>query len=135
VKPVSTEFDSGLLGGHATANRGFGPDFLHPVRRRVADAKLTLSRGISNQTVESQTTPISGEFNFSTVAAGLYFLRVESANDKTAHWFYPSDGYVLVEVDPSAKISSLNLFLDQGVCGELGYENRKENDVLNAQTN
>ncbi|MGC2196664.1 MAG: hypothetical protein WA628_18465 [Terriglobales bacterium] len=126
VKPLSAQSVSGSLQGHARTERGFGPDFLHPIYRAVLGAKLTLSKAVSNEVVDAQITQDPGTFSFQPMPAGLYLLRVESTNTRGALWFYPPDGYIPIEIDPSAKLSSLNLFLDQAICGELGYENREE---------
>lgn len=126
VKPLSAQSVSGSLTGHALTERGFGPDFLHPIYRPVPGAKLTLSKAVPNEVVDSQVTSAAGTFKFQPLPVGLYLLRVESTNAKGALWFYSRDGYIPIEIDPSAKLSNLNVFLDQAVCGELGYENREE---------
>lgn len=126
VKPIFGQSASGVLQGHARTERGFGPDLLHPIYRAVFGAKLTLSKAVPNEVVESQLTQTPGTFSFQPIPAGLYLLRIESTNTRGAQWFYPLDGYIPIEIDPSAKISSVNLYLDQAAFGELGYENREE---------
>ncbi|MFZ1049942.1 MAG: hypothetical protein WAN41_04595, partial [Candidatus Sulfotelmatobacter sp.] len=76
----------------------------------------------------------TGTFDFKPVPSGFYFLRVETtAGGGGAQWF-PSDGYVAVVVDPSAKFQDLNLALDNAICGELGWGRREEIEAINAQT-
>jgi hypothetical protein len=135
VKPLSVQNLSGSLKGHARTKRGFGQDLLHPFYRPVVGAKLTLSKAISNEVVESLTTRDSGTFAFDPpLPAGLYLLRVESANDGDVRWAHPTDGYIPIEIDTAAKRTGVNLFLDQAICGELGYENREEKSPIDATT-
>jgi len=134
VKPVSVQYLSGSLKGYARTERGFGQDLLHPLYRPVVDAKLTLSKAISNEVVESLTTRDSGTFTFGPLPVGLYLLRVESANDGDIRWVYPANGYIPIEIDTTAKLTGVNLFLDQAICGELGYENREEKTPIDATT-
>jgi len=114
---------SGVVNGHTRTDRGLGADLKQPVYRAVSGAKLTLSKLISNDAVASDITHDSGDFYLGGVSAGDYFLRVQTQKDGGMGWFYP-DGYIPITVDPSSKVQSLNLFLDDAICGELGYENR-----------
>lgn len=132
--PLRVASVSGLLYGHARTDRGFSPDFSQPIFRPVPNAKLTLSKAVSNETVASEITHSSGEFFLGGVPAGDYFLHVETEHRSGMGWLYPSDGYVPIRVDPSATAPGLNLFLDQAICGALGYENRQGTDTINAQT-
>jgi hypothetical protein len=124
-KPLLTQTVSGVLTGRARTDRGLGPDLAKPVYGQVPGAKLTLSRAVSNEVIDTQTTGETGTFDFKHVASGFYFLRVETTAAGHAHWF-PSDGYVPVEVDPSAKFQDLNLVLDNAICGELAWGRREE---------
>ena len=123
-KPLTTQSVSGSLNGYIRTERGLGLDMGQPIYSRVQGAKLTLSKAVTNEIVDAQTTQESGKFTFAPVPAGFYFLRVETPVSKTVRWHYPTDGYVPIVVDPSAKFPSLNLFLDDAICGELGWEQR-----------
>ena len=123
-KPLTTQSVSGSLNGHVRTDRGFGPDFSQPIYSTVLGAKLTLSKAVTNEIVDAQTTQESGLFTFAPVPAGFYFLRVETPLSNAVRWHYPTDGYVPIVVDPSAKFPSLNLFLDDAICGELAWEQR-----------
>jgi hypothetical protein len=124
-RPLSTQTVSGVLTGRARTDRGLGPDLIKPVYGQVSGAKLTLSKAVSNELLESQITEETGKFDFKGVRPGFYFLRVETTAGSGARWF-PSDGYVPVEVDPSAKFQDLNLVLDNAICGELSWGRRGE---------
>jgi hypothetical protein len=126
VKPISVQSLSGLLNGHVRTDRGLGADLLHPSYRPVEAAKLTLLNAISNEVLNFQITQKAGLLNFQSVPDGLYLLRIESTKTSSTRWSFPSDGYVPIEINSSAKLSSLNLLLDQAICGELGFENREE---------
>ena len=123
VKPLSTQSVSGLLNGHVRTERDLLSDLSHPTYSAVRGAKLTLSKAVTNEIVDWQMSQESGSFSLQPVPAGLYFLRVERPNTSEARWLYPPDGYVPIQVDPSAKFSSLNLFLDNAICGELAIWN------------
>jgi hypothetical protein len=124
-KPLTTQSVSGSLNGHIRTERGLGPDFNQPIYSTVQGATLILAKGVTNEIVDMQTTQESGMFTFGPVPAGLYFLRVETPVSNAVGWHYPTDGYVPIVVDPSAKFPSLNLFLDDAICGELGWEQRE----------
>ena len=133
-KPLLTQTISGVLTGRARTDRGLGPDLIKPVYGQIPGAKLTLSKAVGSEVIDSQTTGETGTFDFKPVPSGFYFLRVETtAGGGGAHWF-PSDGYVPVVVDPSAKFQDLNLALDNAICGELGWGRREEIEAINAQT-
>jgi hypothetical protein len=123
-KPLTTHSVSGSINGHIRTERGLGPDFNQPIYSPVQGAKITLSKAVTNETVDAQSTQESGMFTFAPVPAGFYFLRVETPVSSAARWHYPTDGYVPIVVDPSAKFPSLNLFLDDAICGELAWEQR-----------
>ncbi len=124
-KPLTTHSVSGSLNGHIRTERGLGPDLSQPIYSTVQGAKLTLSKAVTNEVVDAQTTQESGMFTFAPVPAGFYFLRIETPVSNTVRWHYPTDGYVPIVVDTSAKFPSLNLFLDDAVCGELAWEQRQ----------
>jgi hypothetical protein len=124
--PLTTQSVSGSLNGHLRTKRGLGPDLSPPIYGRVQGAKLTLSKGVTNEIVDAQTTQESGRFTFAAVAAGFYFLRVETPVSNTVRWHFPIDGYVPIVVDASAKFPRLNLFLDDAICGELAWEQREK---------
>lgn len=123
VKPLSTQSVSGLLNGRVRTERELLSDLSHPTYSPVRGAKLTLSKAVTNEIVDWQMSQESGSFSLQSVPAGLYFLRVERPNTSEARWLYPPDGYVAIQVDPSAKLSSLNLFLDNAICGALAIWN------------
>jgi hypothetical protein len=125
-KPLTTQSVSGSLNGHVRTDRGLGPDLSQPIYSPVQGAKITLSKAVTNEMLDVQKTQESGMFTFAPVPAGFYFLRVETPVSNAVHWHYPIDGYVPVVVDPSAKFPSLDLFLDDAICGELGYEQREK---------
>ena len=124
-KPLSTQTVSGVVTGRARTDRGLGPDMAKPAYGQVSGAKLTLSKAVSNELVDLQITEETGKFDFKGVRPGFYFLRVETTAGGGARWF-PSDGYVPVEVDPTAKFRDLNLVLDNAICGELAWGRREE---------
>jgi hypothetical protein len=124
-KPLIAQSVSGILNGHVKTARGLGPDLNQPAYSPVGGAKLTLSNTVANDVVDSRTTQESGMFDFESVPAGAYFLRIETPISNSVRWFHPNDGYVPIEVDPSAKVLNFNLFLDNAICGELGYEQRE----------
>jgi hypothetical protein len=124
-KPLTTQSVSGSWNGHVRTERGLGSDLSQPIYGPVQGAKLTLSKGVTNEIVDARTTQESGMFTFAAVAAGFYFLRVETPVSNTVRWHYPIDGYVPIVVDPSAKSPSLNLALDDAICGELAWEQRE----------
>jgi hypothetical protein len=127
-KPLSTQTISGVLTGRTRTGRGTrtARDLMldltgKPVYGEVEGARLTLSKAITNEAVDSQTTGSGGKFDFNNIPRGLYFLRVETPVTKPSQWLYPVDGYVPIEVDPSAKFLSLDLVLDNAICGELAW--------------
>jgi len=124
-KPLSTQTVSGVVTGRARTDRGLALDLAKAAYGQVSGAKLTLSKAVSNELVDSRTTEGSGKYDFGDVPPGLYFLRVEKRAGGGAHLF-PSDGYVPVEVDSSAKFQDLNLVLDNAICGELAWSRREE---------
>jgi hypothetical protein len=131
-KPLLTQTVAGVVTGRARTDRGLGPDLAKPVYGQVSGANITLSKAVSNELVDSRTTEESGKYDFGDVPPGLYFLRVETRTRGGAHWF-PSDGYVPVEVDPSAKFRDLNLVLDNAICGELAWGRREEREAISDQ--
>jgi hypothetical protein len=124
TKPISIRSVAGLLNAQIRTESPLN-DQAHPVFGPLGGAKLTLLRAVSGEIVESQTASESGAFQFQWVAAGLYLLHVEIAENASRR-YRTDNGYVPIDVDPSGRESSLNLFLYPGVCGSLGYENRLE---------
>jgi hypothetical protein len=122
--PLPTQSVSGSLIGHVRTERGLGPDLSSPIYGPGQGAKRTLAKGVTNEMVDAQTTQESGRFTFTALAEGFYFLRVDTPVSNTVRWHSPIQGYVPIVVDPSAKVLSLNLFLDDPVCGELAREQR-----------
>lgn len=122
--PLTTQSVSGSLNGHVRTERGLGPDLSPPIYGPVQGANLTLPKGVTNEIVDAQTTEESGRFTFAAVAAGFYFLRFDTPVSNTVRWHSPIQGYVPIVVDPSAKSLSLNLFLDDPICGEPAWEQR-----------
>ncbi len=125
--PLSTQTVAGSLTGRARTNRPAIIDMTStPVYSSVPGAKLTLSKAVSGELVGSQITQEAGKFEFKDIPAGFYMLRVETPVFNPVHWIYPSDGYVPVEVDPSSRFSTVNLQLDNAICGELAWGRPKE---------
>jgi hypothetical protein len=134
-KPLATQTISGVLDGRARTNRPLMVDLTtKAVYRVVPGATLTLSKAVSNEVVSSQTTDESGKFGFKNPPPGLYFLRIETPVLNPPRWLYPHDGYVPIEVDPSAKDATVNLALDDAICGELAWGRPEGNDAIDAQT-
>jgi hypothetical protein len=126
-KPLSTQTIAGILTGRARTNRPFVVDNFHePVYATVQGATLVLSKAVSEETVDLKTTDSSGKFEFKNIPPGFYLLRVETPNFIPSRWVYPVDGYVPIEVDPSAKFSNLDLELDNAICGELAWGRPEE---------
>jgi hypothetical protein len=133
--PLSIQEPSGVLRGRARTNRPLFTDkYSKPVYGRVAGAKLTLSKAVSNETISFITTGESGTFDFGDVPPGLYFLRVETPLTNPVRWLYPPDGYVPLEVNREAKIKKLNLVLDNAVCGELAWGSEEDDTPVDAET-
>ena len=125
--PLSIQDVSGFVRGRARTSRPLSVDMTsEPIYGRVAGAKLTLSKAVSNETVRSVITGEAGDFDFGDVPPGLYFLRVETPVTKPVRWLYPVDGYVPLEMDPSAKLKQLDLVLDNAICGELAWSNHTD---------
>jgi hypothetical protein len=134
--PLSIQEPSGVLRGRARTNRPvFIDKYSKPVYGRVAGAKLTLSKTVSNETISFVTTGESGTFDFGDVPPGLYFLRVETPVTNPVRWLYPPDGYVPLEINRLAKLKKLNLVLDNAVCGELGWGSEEDDTPVDAETN
>ena len=125
VNPLAVRFISGLLNAALRTGEPL-KDQAHPTFGALGGARLTLSRAVSGEVIETQTASESGSFGFQTVAAGLYMLKVEV---QTSERYRDVRGYVPIEVDPDAKTLDLNLFLQPGVCGALAFENRKESAI------
>lgn len=124
TKPLSVRSVSGLLNAQIRTNSPLN-DQAHPVFAVLGGAKITLLQAASGDLVDSEIASESGAFDFHTVPAGLYMLHIElpeNAKDR----YYRQDGYVPVDVDPSAKASTLDLYLFPGTCVSLGYKNRQE---------
>lgn len=125
-KPLSTTTISGSISGVARTDRGILLDRTKPTYTSVNGARLTLLKAVSEEPVEIQISNESGNFEFHPVLAGLYFLRVETPISKPSRWIYPKDGYVPIEVDPSSAFSSLDMVLDNAICGELAWGRQRE---------
>ena len=123
-KRLSTRSISGLLNAAIRTENPLN-DQARPTFGALGGAKLTLSRAVSGEVVEAQMATESGGFGFQMAPAGLYTLRVEMPKD-SSRYRGSQDGYIPIEIDPAAKISTLNLFLYPGICGSLGYDNRQE---------
>ncbi len=122
VKPISVQSASGLLNGQIRTGRPLD-DQAHPVFGPLGAAEVVLTRAVSGETIELVTASESGAFEFHPVPAGLYLLHIAMpANTNVSS----EDGYVPIEISPSAKEVALNLFLFPGVCGSLGYRNGEE---------
>lgn len=91
----------------------------------VPGVKLTLMRARSEEIVESHVASESGSFSFSALPDGLYFLHVEAPADIATH-HRAVDGYIPIAIDPSAKVSTLNLHTSPGVCVSFAYRNGDE---------
>lgn len=133
-KPLSASAMSGSVMGSARTDRGILLDTTQPVFTRVTGAKLTLLKAVSDETLETQVTSESGSFEFHPVPPGLYLLRVETPVLEPPRWTYPRDGYVPVEVDSAATFDSLDIVLDNAICGELGWSRYEKADSTHAQT-
>jgi hypothetical protein len=132
--PLSIQQVSGQLSGRTRTGRSlFDDNFSRPVYGQVGGAKLTLSKAVSNATVRSVITGEAGNFDFGDVPPGLYFLRVETPVTKPVRWLYPEEGYVPLEVGPSAKLKHLILVLDNAICGELAWGNEENVSSDDAQ--
>jgi hypothetical protein len=130
VEPLRVQSLSGFLDGPVSSGQPL-EDLVHPRFGPMGDVKLTVSSAISEEIIESQISSASGAFGFRPLAAGLYFLDIEPQSSQGTR--YPM-GYVPIEIDPSAKASTLNLQVFRGICGSLGYENNSGTDSENAQT-
>jgi hypothetical protein len=133
-KPLSTTTVSGSITGVARTDRGLLLDTTAPIYSSVVGAKLTLMNALSDKPVEMQISSDAGRFEFHAVPAGLYLLRVETPVSQPPRWRYPNDGYVPIEVDPRSKFGTLDVVLDNAICGELAWGRRGETDSLNAKT-
>lgn len=133
-KPLLTTTVTGSITGLARPDRGMLLDTTKPIYTSVDGAKLTLMSAVSDEPVESQMSSDTGRFQFHAVPAGLYLLRVETPISHPPRWGFPGDGYVPIEVDPQSKFGTLDMVLDNAICGELAWGRRGETDSLNAQT-
>ena len=133
-KPLSTTTVSGSITGLARTDRGLLLDTTKPIYGSVIGAKLTLLKAVSDEAIETQISSNGGSFGFHVVPAELYLLRVETPVSRPPLWGYPSDGYVPIEVDPGSKFGTLDVVLDNAICGELAWGRRAETDSLHAKT-
>jgi len=124
TEAISVRSVAGLLNAVVRTENPLN-DHAHPTFGPFSGAKLTLAHAISGEIIESQTASESGAFGFQWVPAGLYMLHVELAGDASSRYRI-EDGYIPIEIDPSANILTINLFLYPGICGSLGYENKQE---------
>jgi hypothetical protein len=123
-QPLLVQSVSGLINAPIRTGEPLN-DQAHPVFGALSGAKLTITRAVSGEVIGSEVASESGAFEFQWIPSGLYMLHVEMAENEKGR-YHSEDGFVPVEIDPSAKDSTLSLFLYPGVCGELGYENRHE---------
>ena len=112
---------SGLLNGQIKTEMHLY-DKAHHVFQPLTYAKMTLLDAVSGQVIESQTASESGAFGFRTSSEGLYILRVELPPQGTAN-YRDINGYIPIEIAPAADVTNLNLFLSQGLCGSVAYQN------------
>ena len=133
-KPLSTTTVSGSITGVARTDRGFLLDTPKPIYTSVVGAKLTLMNAVSDEPVETQISSDTGRFEFHAVPTGLYLLHVETPVSHPPRWGFPDDGYVPIEVDSESKFGTLDMVLDNAICGELAWGRRGETDSLHAQT-
>ena len=125
--PLSTQTVAGSLTGRARTSRPAIVDMTSaPVYSAVPGATLTLSKAVSGEVVSSQLTQKAGKFEFKSIPGGLYMLRVETPVFNPVHWIYPTDGYVPIEVDPASQFTSVDLELDNAICGELAWGRPEE---------
>jgi hypothetical protein len=118
VQSASSWLNGQLRTDHALALND--KDQVHPVFGPSKAARLTGQPTASEESVESQEASQSGAFEFRAVSAGPYLLRVEAPGDAAIRRL-GFDGYVPIEIDPSAKASTLDLFLFPGVCISLAH--------------
>jgi hypothetical protein len=130
VEPLSVQSVSGFLDGPVSTGQPL-EDQVHPRYGPLSDARLTLSTAVSGEVIEALVASASGAFDFRPLSAGLYFLQIEPQNSQGIHY---SLGFVPIDVDPSAKASTLNLSVFHAICGSLGYKNGEGTDSINAQT-
>ena len=121
---------SGFLDGPISTGEPL-EDMLHPRSGPMGDVKLTVSSAVSEELIESQVSSPSGAFGFRPLAAGLYYLNIEALNKQGERY---SMGFVAIEIDSSAKSSTLNLQVFHAICGSIGYVNNDGTDSANAQT-
>jgi len=124
AKPISARSVSGLLNAMIRTGNPLN-DQTHPTFGPFGEAKLTLLHAVSGEIIESQKASESGAFGFQWVPPGLYMLQIEIPENASGY-YRAEDGYVPIEVEPSANASTINLYLSPGICGSLGYENRQE---------
>jgi len=126
-KPLSTQNVAGSLTGRARTSRPAIIDMTGPpVYSAVPGARLTLSKAVSGEVVDSQLSQEAGKFQFKDIPAGLYMLRVETPVFNPVHWIYPADGYVPIEVAPLSQFYNVDLELDDAICGALAWGRPKE---------
>jgi hypothetical protein len=124
AKPLSVQFVSGLLNAEISTGNTLN-DQVHPTSAPLGEAKLTLLQGVSGNVLESEVASESGAFSFRPTTPGLYVLHIELPEGAKGR-YRTGDGYVPLEIDPSATAATLNLYLFPAVCSALGYENREE---------
>jgi hypothetical protein len=96
-----------------------------PLVDLAAGIKLTLIRAHSEEIVESHLTSEVGEFSFSALPDGLYFLHIEAPADATMQR-RALDGYIPVAINAAAKMPNLNLNTFPGICTSFAYRNGAE---------
>jgi hypothetical protein len=130
VEPLKVQSLSGFLDGPVSSGQPL-EDQVRPRYGPLGDVKLTVSSAISEELIESQVSSASGAFGFRPLAAGFYFLNIEPQSNQGSRY---SMGFVPIEIDSSAKASTLSLQVFHAICGSLGYVNRDGTDSTNAQT-
>jgi hypothetical protein len=127
LEMASVQSVSSLLNGQLTTDHALN-DEVHPVFGRSNAAQLTVQHTAPEEIVESQQAGQLGALGFRAVFAGLYLLHVEAPGDAVVRRL-GFDGYVPIEIDPSAKASTLNHFLFPGVCISVAYRTGEKSAV------
>ena len=95
---------------------------VHPRIEPLATASLTLSRIYSEKMIGFTTTDLNGNFAFTTVDPGRYLLHVRE--DTSSQSAYQIDDFLVINVDPHASRSHLDLKLNWTSCGMIAMEIR-----------
>jgi len=114
---------AGLINGQIKTGNPLN-DQMHPIVVPLGEAKLTLLHAASEEIVGLQTASVSGAFSFGLTPPGLYLLHVEAPENAETHQI-GYDGYIPIEIDSSADVSSLSLSIYPPMCGNLRYRNEE----------